>query len=87
MVRLREVVAFVGKGRPATQAGNLKSADAVALAQRLAPGELLPGDVRSMPAAAGLLVAVAEAGGTRGRSTFAGRSGNFPWPLRPARLG
>lgn len=48
MARLREVVAFVGKGRPATQAGNLKSADAVALAQRLAPGEQLPGDVRSM---------------------------------------
>jgi len=48
MARLREVVAFVGKGRPATQAGNLKSADAVVLAQRLAPSEQLPDDVRSM---------------------------------------
>jgi hypothetical protein len=35
MVRLREVVAFVGHGRPATQAGNLKAPDAIALAARL----------------------------------------------------
>jgi hypothetical protein len=48
MARLREVVAFVGKGRPATQAGNLKAADAVALARRLATGEQALVDVGSM---------------------------------------
>ncbi|CAN5286767.1 hypothetical protein BH18ACT4_BH18ACT4_04520 [soil metagenome] len=48
MARLREVVAFVGKGRPATQAGNLKAPDAVALAGRLATGEQVPDHVRSM---------------------------------------
>jgi hypothetical protein len=48
VARLREVVAFVGKGRPATQAGNLKTADAVALARRLATGEQALGDVGSM---------------------------------------
>lgn len=48
MVRLREVVAFVGKGRPATQAGNLKSPDAVALSRRLGTGEEMPDELRSM---------------------------------------
>ncbi|HVM05186.1 MAG TPA: hypothetical protein VM242_08440 [Acidimicrobiales bacterium] len=48
MARMREVVAFVEKGRPATQAGNLKAPDAVALARRLATGERVPDDVRSM---------------------------------------
>jgi hypothetical protein len=47
LARLREVVAFVGRGRPATQAGNLKPADAVALAKRLAR-EHVPGEVRSI---------------------------------------
>jgi hypothetical protein len=48
MVRLREVVAFVGKGRPATQAGNLKGPDAAALSRRLATGERVPDELRSM---------------------------------------
>ncbi len=46
--RLREVVSFVGTGRPATQAGNLKAADARLLATRLAPDERMPDEVRSM---------------------------------------
>ena len=48
MARMREVVAFVGKGRPATQAGNLKSADVVALSRRLGTGEKVPEQLRSM---------------------------------------
>ncbi len=48
MARMREVVAFVGKGRPATQAGNLKSPDAVALSRRLGTGEEVPDELRSM---------------------------------------
>ncbi len=48
MARLREVVAFVGKGRPATQAGNLKAPDAVALSRRLDTGEEVPDELRSM---------------------------------------
>lgn len=48
MARLREVVAFVGKGRPATQAGNLKGPDAVALSRRLGTGEEIPEELRSM---------------------------------------
>lgn len=48
MARLREVVAFVGKGRPATQAGNLKAPDAVALSGRLGTGEDVPEELRSM---------------------------------------
>lgn len=48
MSRLREVVAFVGEGRPATQTGNLKGADAVALARRLSSDEPVPDRVRSM---------------------------------------
>jgi hypothetical protein len=48
MGRLRELVAFVGSGRVATQAGMLKPADAVAVARRLgAPHEAADG-VRSM---------------------------------------
>ncbi len=48
MARLREVVSFVGEGRPATQAGNLKAADAVALSRRLGTGEKVPEELRSM---------------------------------------
>ncbi len=48
LVRLREVVAFVGKGRPATQAGNLKGPDAAALSRRLGTGEPIPDEPRSM---------------------------------------
>jgi hypothetical protein len=48
MVRLREVVAFVGHGRPATQAGNLKAPDAVALATRLGTRDDVSGVARSM---------------------------------------
>lgn len=47
LARLREVVAFVGRGSPATQAGNLKPVDAVALARRLAR-ERVPDKVRSI---------------------------------------
>lgn len=35
LARLAQVAAFVGPGRPATQAGNLKASDALALADRL----------------------------------------------------
>src|SRR5450631_3145636 len=38
MVRFGTLVAFVGDGRPATQAGNLKAADAIALARLLRAG-------------------------------------------------
>ncbi|MDA8302208.1 MAG: hypothetical protein M0005_11885 [Actinomycetota bacterium] len=48
MSRLAEVVAFVGSGRPATQAGNLRTADAIALARRLDTGEEIPERVRSL---------------------------------------
>jgi hypothetical protein len=48
MVRLAELVAFVGSGRPATQAGNLKAPDAVAAAIRLGTGDDLSGGARSM---------------------------------------
>ncbi|MDP9387940.1 MAG: hypothetical protein M3Q48_08410 [Actinomycetota bacterium] len=48
MARLRQVVAFVGTGCPATQAGNLKAADALALARRLGPAGDVPEKVRSM---------------------------------------
>ena len=47
LARLRKVVAFVGRGRPATQAGNLKPVDAVTLAKRLARGHV-PDEVRSI---------------------------------------
>ncbi len=47
LARLRKVVAFVGRGRPATQAGNLKPVDAVGLAKRLAR-EHVPDEVRSI---------------------------------------
>lgn len=48
MSRLAEVVAFVGSGRPATQAGNLRAADAIALARRLDTGDEIPERVRSL---------------------------------------
>jgi hypothetical protein len=48
MVRFEKLVAFVGDGRPATQAGNLKAADAIALARRLRTGADVPDVVRSM---------------------------------------
>jgi len=48
MARLGEVVAFVGRGRPATQAGNLRVADAVSLAERLATREDVHDGVRFM---------------------------------------
>jgi hypothetical protein len=48
MLRLGKLVAFVGDGRPATQAGNLKAPDAVAVARLLRAGDEVPGVVRSM---------------------------------------
>ncbi|MGO9976905.1 MAG: hypothetical protein ACLP01_29725 [Solirubrobacteraceae bacterium] len=46
--RLRELVAFVGAGRVATQAGKLKPADAVAVARRLSTSDKMLGCARSM---------------------------------------
>ncbi len=46
--RLRKVVAFVGGGRAATQAGNLRGADLVALSGLLATGERVPTKVRTI---------------------------------------
>jgi len=54
MARLRELVDFVGRGRPATQAGNLKIPDAVAMARRLGWGDDVSGEVRSMDDLAGV---------------------------------
>jgi hypothetical protein len=48
MVRLAALVAFVGDGRPATQAGNLKAPDGVAAAIRLGTRDEVPGAPRSM---------------------------------------
>lgn len=48
IARLRELVAFVGKGRRATQAGKLTPSDAVALARRLGVRERELGEARSM---------------------------------------
>ncbi|MGI8806843.1 MAG: hypothetical protein ACR2KK_03170 [Acidimicrobiales bacterium] len=48
IARLREVVAFVGTGRPATQVGNLKAGDALALARRLGHTARGPEHVRTM---------------------------------------
>jgi hypothetical protein len=48
IVRLGKLVAFVGNGRPATQAGNLKAPDAVAVARLLRASDDVPGPVRSM---------------------------------------
>jgi hypothetical protein len=48
MVRLAELVAFVGSGRPATQAGNLKAPHAVAAARRLGTRDDGSGGARSM---------------------------------------
>jgi hypothetical protein len=47
-VRLAEVVAFVGKGLPSTPVGNLRPRDAMALAERLANGDRVSGEVRSL---------------------------------------
>lgn len=48
MILLAQVVAFIGKGRPATQAGKLKSADALELASQLGLDQPLPARVGSM---------------------------------------
>ena len=48
MIRLAEVIAFIGRGRPATQAGNLNPADALALAARLGTDQPLPAQVGSI---------------------------------------
>lgn len=48
LARLAQVVAFVGRGRPATQAGNLKPADALALAAQLGLDQPLPARVGSI---------------------------------------
>ncbi len=48
MIRLAELVAFVGSGRPATQAGNLKAPDVVALAKQLGTRDDVSGAVRSI---------------------------------------
>ncbi|HWD64442.1 MAG TPA: hypothetical protein VG405_04660 [Solirubrobacteraceae bacterium] len=48
MIRLAQVIAFVGRGRPATQTGNLKSADAVALASQLGLDQPPPARVGSI---------------------------------------
>ncbi len=48
MVRFETLVAFVGDGRSATQAGNLKAPDAVAVARLLRAGAEVPDVVRSM---------------------------------------
>jgi hypothetical protein len=48
IARLRELVAFVGDGRRATQAGKLTPADAVALARALGAPERELSEVRSM---------------------------------------
>src|SRR3954447_26068889 len=48
MVRLAGLVAFVGSGRPATQAGNLRASDAVAAAIRLRTRDDVSGAACSM---------------------------------------
>jgi hypothetical protein len=48
MVRLGKLVAFVGSGRSATQAGNLKAPDAVVLASLLREGAEKSAAVSSM---------------------------------------
>jgi hypothetical protein len=48
MIRLAELVAFVGSGRPATQAGNLKAPDVVALAKQLGTRDDVSGAVRTI---------------------------------------
>jgi hypothetical protein len=78
LVRLREVVAFVGRGRPATQAGNLRPVDAVVLAKRLARKHV-PEEVRSiedLPDAARVFhwAAAAEFLAWRGSKIVAGPS-------------
>ena len=46
--RLRELVAFIADGRPATPAGNLKTPDAIALARRLGTDADRSGEPRRM---------------------------------------
>ncbi len=48
VARFRRLLAFVGKGRPATQAGNLKLADARELVAVLGTRDTVDGEVRSM---------------------------------------
>jgi hypothetical protein len=48
MARLRDLVAFVGAGRPGTQAGNLKPTEVAAAAAALGLSHALSGEVRSM---------------------------------------
>lgn len=48
LARLRDLVAFVGAGRPATSAGNLKLADAKALAERLGSSSGDAAEVRTL---------------------------------------
>jgi hypothetical protein len=79
MVRLAKLVAFVGSGRPATQAGNLKAPDAVALAKQLGTRDDVSGAVRSiddLPGAAHVFrwALAAELLAARGTKIVAG-----PW--------
>ncbi len=48
MARLRDLVAFVGTGRPGTQAGNLKPTDLAAAAAALGQGAGPSGEIRAM---------------------------------------
>lgn len=48
LARFRELLAFVGEGRRATQAGKLTPTDAIALASSLGAPGLVGGEVRSM---------------------------------------
>lgn len=48
MVRLRDLVVFVGAGRPGTQSGNLKPAELAAAAAALGQGAGPSGEIRTM---------------------------------------
>jgi hypothetical protein len=48
MARLRDLVAFVGAGRPGTQSGNLKPTQVAATVAALGLGDALSGEIRSM---------------------------------------
>jgi hypothetical protein len=48
MARLRDLVAFVGPGRPGTQSGNLKPTQAMAAVAALGLGDASAGEIRSM---------------------------------------
>jgi hypothetical protein len=79
MIRLAKLVAFVGTGRPATLAGNLKAPDAVALAKQLGTRDDVSGAVRSiddLPGAAHVFrwALAAELLAARGTKIVAG-----PW--------